>query len=237
MKIRVGAKESDVSVALANGLAEELREQGHDVDLVLLPDTGDRESIGQLRLGLLRDDFDVAIHRMNRVPTAVVPGLRIAAIPARGDARDAVCARNNLPLSGLPDDSVLATQGPLRRANVRRARPQMRFEDIEPSLSACLDRVAQGTLDGVVASAADIAALDRGGRQHRHLGRHRRTTADPVDIMGMTGADHADQNLGQCILIRRQILAPEIGPARGTAAHEQKGYGLLFHFNGHGKWV
>ncbi|RMB59905.1 uroporphyrinogen-III synthase [Tessaracoccus antarcticus] len=161
MRIRVGAKESDVSVARADDLAEQLRAKGHDVEIVLLPDTGDRESIGQLRLGLLRDDFDVAIHRMNRMPTGSVPGLKLAAIPVRGDARDALCARDGLQLSGLPDGSVLATQGPLRRANVRRLRAEMDFEDLKPSLSVCLDRVAAGTLDGVVASAADIFVIGR----------------------------------------------------------------------------
>lgn len=161
MKIRVGAKESDVSVARADELAERLRELGHEVSIVLLPNTQDRESIGQLRLGLLRDDFDVAIHRMNRVPTDSVPGLILAAIPVRDDARDAVCGRDNLPLSGLPDDSVVATQGDLRRGNVRRLRPTHRFEDLEPSLTACLDRVAAGTLDAVVASAADVEIIGR----------------------------------------------------------------------------
>lgn len=161
MKIRVGAKESDVSMARADELAEQLRELGHEVDIVLLPDTQDRESIGQLRLGLLRDDFDVAIHRMNRVPTDSVPGLALAAIPVRGDARDAVCGRNRLPLSGLPDDSVVATQGELRRGNVRRLRPTHKFEDLHPSLTSCLDRVAAGTLDAVVASAADIEIIGR----------------------------------------------------------------------------
>ncbi len=161
MKIRVGAKESDVSIARAERLAEQLRGQDHEVEIVWLPDTRDRESIGQLRLGLLRDDFDVAIHRMNRVPTTPVPGLVMAAIPLRDDARDAFCGRNGMMLSSLPDDSRIATQGPLRRGNIRRVRPHMQFEDLRPSLTACLDKVAAGELDAVVASAADIAAIGR----------------------------------------------------------------------------
>ena len=133
MKIRVGAKKSDVSMARADGLAEQLREQGHDVDIVLLPNTGDRESIGQLRLGLLRDDFDVAIHRMNRVPAESVSGLKLAAIPVRGDGRDAVCGRDGLPLSGLPDGSVVATDGELRHGNIRRLRQGLEFEATMPN--------------------------------------------------------------------------------------------------------
>ncbi len=161
MRIRVGAKESDVSMARAEHLAEQLRGHDHEVEIVLLPDTRDRESIGQLRLGLLRDDFDVAIHRMNRVPTTPVPGLVLAAIPERGDARDAFCGRDGMMLSSLPDDSSIATQGPLRRGNIRRVRSQMKFEDLKPSLTECLDRVAAGELDALVASAADIAVLGR----------------------------------------------------------------------------
>ena len=161
MRIRVGAKESDVSMARAEHFAEQLRGRDHDVEIVLLPNTGDRESIGQLRLGLLRDDFDVAIHRMNRVPTTPVPGLVLAAIPQRGDARDAFCGRAGMMLSSLPDDSSIATQGPLRRANILRVRSHMQFEDLNPSLTECLDRVAAGELDALVASAADIAVIGR----------------------------------------------------------------------------
>lgn len=163
MRIRVGAKESDVSVARAEHLAETLRGQGHDVEIVLLPDTGDRESIGQLRLGLLRDDFDVAIHRMNRVPTTPVPGLVLAAIPKRDDARDAFCARDGKLLSSLADGSRIATQGMLRRGNILRSRSHMEFEDLKPSLTECLDKVARGELDAVVASAADIDIIGRQG--------------------------------------------------------------------------
>ena len=161
MRIRLGAKRSDVSMARADGLAEQLRAMGHDIEIVLLPNTGDRESIGQLRLGLLRDDFDVAIHRLNRVPNTPVPGLTMAAIPERGDARDAVCGRDGLALSELPDGSVVATDGPLRRGNVRRLRRGLEFEDLQLSLTSYLDRVADGTLDAVVASAADIAVIGR----------------------------------------------------------------------------
>ncbi len=170
MRIRVGAKESDVSMARAEHLAEQLRGQKHDVEIVLLPDTGDRESIGQLRLGLLRDDFDVAIHRMNRVPTTPVAGLVLAAIPERDDARDAFCGRDGMMLSSLPDDSRIATQGPLRRANIRRVRPRMQFEDLKPSLTSCLDKVSAGELDAVVASAADIAAIGRQDAITDHVG-------------------------------------------------------------------
>ncbi len=161
MRIRVGAKESDVSMARAEQLAEQLRGLNHETEIVLLPDTRDRESIGQLRLGLLRDDFDVAIHRMNRIPATPVPGLVLAAIPERGDARDAFCGRDSMMLSSLPDDSRIATQGPLRRGNIRRVRSQMQFEDLTPSLTECLNKVERGELDALVASAADIAVIGR----------------------------------------------------------------------------
>lgn len=161
MRIRVGAKESDVSVARAEHLAETLRGQDHEVQIVLLPDTGDRESIGQLRLGLLRDDFDVAIHRMNRVPTTPVPGLVLAAIPKRDDARDAFCAKDGKLLASLHDGARIATQGMLRRGNILRFRSTMEFEDLKPSLTECLDKVARGELDAVVASAADIDIIGR----------------------------------------------------------------------------
>ena len=145
----------------AEALVAELQERGHETEIIKLPNVGDFESIGQLRLGLLRDDFDVVIHRMNRVPDGKVSGVVLAAVPERGDLRDVFVGRNQMTLSALGDSATIATATPLRRAKLKRLRPGMGVVDLKPDLAGCLDRVAAGELDGVVCGAADVAFLDR----------------------------------------------------------------------------
>ena len=169
MKIRIGTKGSDIAYRRSEMVAEWLTEAGHEVDLITVPDVGDRENIGQLRLGLLRGDFDLAIHRMNRVPKDTPPGLVIAAMPARHDWRDVLVGRNNLSVSGLPQGSRVATGSPVRQASLRRLHGNLEFVDLKPDLTTCLDQVAAGELDGVVTSAADILVLEREEEITDHL--------------------------------------------------------------------
>lgn len=145
----------------AEALIEQLEERGHEVEIFRLPNVGDFESIGQLRLGLLRDDFDVVIHRINRLPEGKVPGTELAAVPVRGDRRDVFVGRDGMTISALPDGARVATATPLRRAKLTRLRPGIQYEDIKPNLAECLDRVAAGELDGVLCGAADVDYLER----------------------------------------------------------------------------
>lgn len=169
MKIRIGTKDSDIAVTRAEALGAQLTEAGHEVEIIRLPDIGDRENISPLRLGLLRDDFDLAIHRMNRVPGDDTPGLVIAAIPERDDMRDVLCGTGGQDLAGLRDGGRIATGSALRQASVNRLRPGLEFVPLKPDLTTCLDQVRSGELDGVVTSAADIEALDRGDQITEYL--------------------------------------------------------------------
>jgi len=85
LKISLGTKNSVVDVARSHAVADTLREMGHDVEIVHIPAAGDSETVGQLRLGLMRGDFDLVVHRMHRIPKQDMPGLTFAAILKRGD--------------------------------------------------------------------------------------------------------------------------------------------------------
>lgn len=161
MRIRLGTKESTLALLRAEELIALLRERGHEVETILLPNVGDHESIGQLRLGLLRDDFDVVIHRVNRIPLGQVPGVAFGAVPRRGDPRDVFVGHDGLTLSALSNGAKVATATPLRRAQMNRLRPGLELVDLKPDLTSALDQVARGELDGLVASAADMGFLQR----------------------------------------------------------------------------
>ena len=162
MKISLGTKNSVVDVARSHAVADTLREMGHDVEIVHIPAAGDSETVGQLRLGLMRGDFDLVVHRMHRIPKQDMPGLTFAAILKRGDQRDALVARDGLTLDQLPKGTVVATRSNLRRSQLHAINPDLEFVERTPGqLIELLDKVGTGEIAAVVAGAADFEAVGR----------------------------------------------------------------------------
>ena len=162
VKISLGTKNSVVDVAHTETIAARLRELGHDVEVVRIPAAGDSETVGQLRLGLMRGDFDLVVHRMHRIPPQQMPGLTFAAILKRHDSRHALISRDGLTLAHLPQGAVVATRSALRRTQLLAVNPGLEFIGRPPGqLIELMDKVARGEIDAVVAGAADFAAVDR----------------------------------------------------------------------------
>ena len=162
MKISLGTKNSVVDVARSRAVADTLRDMGHDVDVVHIPAAGDSETVGQLRLGLMRGDFDLVVHRMHRIPKQQMPGLTFAAVLKRGDQRDALVARDGMTVEQLPEGSVIATRSSRRRSQLLNINPGLTFVQRTPGqLIEFLEKVCTGEIDGVVAGAADFEAVGR----------------------------------------------------------------------------
>lgn len=171
MRLRLGTRGSALAVAQSEQVAQALRARGHEVVLVRIRTGGDVErgsltslgSLGvfaaELRTALLEERCDFAVHSMKDLPTAAVPGLVIAAVPPRADARDALCARDGLTLAGLPAGSTVGTGSPRRVAQLRALRPDLVFVDVRGNVGTRLARVAEGDLDAVVLAAAGLTRL------------------------------------------------------------------------------
>lgn len=171
MRLRLGTRGSALAVAQSEGVAELLRARGHDVELVRVKTGGDVErgsltrlgALGvfaaELRTALLEGRCDFAVHSLKDLPTAEVPGLAIAAVPARADARDALCARDSLTLAELPPGARVGTGSPRRVAQLRALRPDLSYVDVRGNVGTRLARVAGGDLDAVVLAAAGLTRL------------------------------------------------------------------------------
>ncbi|MBK7820624.1 MAG: hydroxymethylbilane synthase [Tessaracoccus sp.] len=171
MKLTLGTRGSALAVGQSELVAAQLRTLGHTVELVRIRTGGDIErgsltrlgTLGifaaELRTAILDCRCDLAVHSLKDLPTTPVPGLAIAAIPARADARDALCARNGLTLDGLPAGAKVGTGSPRRVAQLRALRPDVTFVDIRGNVGTRLARVAEGDLDAVVLAAAGLRRL------------------------------------------------------------------------------
>jgi hydroxymethylbilane synthase len=153
-------------------VARALEAAGADVELVTVTTEGDTSKASLASLGgtgvfasALRDALgqnrvDAIVHSLKDLPTAAFSGLRIAAIPKREDARDALIARDGLTLETLPASARVGTGSPRRRAQLLARRPDLEVVDIRGNVDTRLAKVP-GELDAVILAAAGLSRLGR----------------------------------------------------------------------------
>ncbi|HEX9035616.1 MAG TPA: hydroxymethylbilane synthase [Ktedonobacterales bacterium] len=104
---------------------------------------------------------DAAIHSLKDLPSALTPGLALAAIPAREDARDALVSRHGLGLRDLPEGAVVATSSLRRRAQLLALRPDLRITEMRGNLDTRLRKALAP--DGPDATILAVAGMRRLG--------------------------------------------------------------------------
>jgi hydroxymethylbilane synthase len=173
INIRLGTRRSALATAQAGMMADQLRELGHNVELVEITTTGDTStaslsSIGgtgvfaaAIRQALLRGEIDIAVHSLKDLPVAAEPGLMIAAIPVRADARDALVARDGLTLGELPVGSVVGTGSPRRKAQLAALGLGLQVADIRGNVDTRISLVHKGSCDAVLLARAGLVRLGR----------------------------------------------------------------------------
>jgi hydroxymethylbilane synthase len=146
---------------------------GVAVETVLVSTEGDRNTspltqlggtgvfVSALRDALVAGEIDVAVHSFKDLPTAPVDGIVIAAVPAREDPRDALCARDGLTLLELPSGARVGTGSPRRAAQLRALDLGIEIVPIRGNVDTRLARVGED-LDAVVLAVAGLQRLARG---------------------------------------------------------------------------
>jgi hydroxymethylbilane synthase len=171
--LRLGTRRSALAMAQASTVATALRRSGSAVELVGITSAGDRSTaplaesggvgvfVAELRTRLLDGDVDVVVHSLKDLPTAPAPSLRVAAIPPRDDARDALVARDGLTLAALPAGASVGTGSPRRAAQLLALRPDLDIRPLRGNVDTRLAKVVSGELDAIVVAAAGLARLGR----------------------------------------------------------------------------
>lgn len=172
--VRIGTRGSKLAVTQTTIVAQDLaRLTGRQFEIVKVTTHGDvnRASLStiggqgvfatELREALRAGEVDIAVHSLKDLPTAPAPGLRLAAHPAREDARDAVVARDGLSFAELPQGAKVGTGSPRRRAQIRRIRPDIELRDIRGNVDTRIAFVTDGELDAVLLATAGLKRVDR----------------------------------------------------------------------------
>src|SRR5215831_2275040 len=115
----------------------------------------------QLREALLRGEADMIVHSLTDLPAAPAPGLHLAAVPARGDPRDALVYPGGRRLLDLPPGSRIGTGSARRLVELRRLGLPVTVVPMRGNLDTRLRKLTAGEVDALILAAA---GLDRIGR-------------------------------------------------------------------------
>jgi hydroxymethylbilane synthase len=165
--IRIATRAS----ALARWQAERVGARlGADVEYVLVTTTGDRDQTSDLHAiggqgvftkevqqAVLDGRADVTVHSAKDLPAATPPGLALAAIPERGDARDALVGAR---LDDLVAGARIGTGSVRRRSQLAALRPDLTFGPLRGNIGTRLQKREDLGYDAIVVA---FAALERLG--------------------------------------------------------------------------
>jgi hydroxymethylbilane synthase len=163
--MRLGTRGSALALAQARWVAGQL---GGDVEIVEIRTLGDRGAAAEdksrwtseLERALLEERIDLAVHSAKDVPTELGQGLELVAIPARADARDAICGAASL--AELRTGARVGTSSLRRAAQLRAARDDIEVVELRGNVDTRLRKLAEGQADAIVLALAGLHRLGRG---------------------------------------------------------------------------
>ncbi len=135
-----------------------IRTEGDRLANASLADIGGKGVfVRTLQAAVLDGRADVAVHSAKDLPSLTPAGLCIAAVPARGEVRDALVGGR---LPDLRAGAIVATGSARRRVQLAERRPDLRFADLRGNIDTRLAKAAD--FDAVVMA---LVALERLGRR------------------------------------------------------------------------
>ncbi len=169
---RLATRGSPLALVQAGRVAALLERTGVATELVTVETEGDRRTdvslgriggqgifVKEVQAAVVRGDADAAVHSAKDLPASPgeqVPGLVLAAVPERGDPRDALVGGS---LRSLRTAALVATGSPRRRAQLANLRPDLAFTDLRGNLATRLAAVGAGGVDAVVVARAALERL------------------------------------------------------------------------------
>jgi hydroxymethylbilane synthase len=167
--LTIGSRGSKLALWQAEWVRERLAELGQPARIEIIKTTGDKitgvplAQVGtkglftkEIEEALLAGTIDLAVHSLKDLPTELPAGLRLAAVPPREDARDALVGRR---LAELPPGARVGTSSLRRVAQLLAARPDLVIEPARGNLDTRLRKLSEGRYDALVLAAAGLTRL------------------------------------------------------------------------------
>jgi hydroxymethylbilane synthase len=230
--LRIATRKSQLALWQAEHVATLLRgaHAGLQIELVPIVTQGDRivdrplAAIGgkglfirELEIALEERRADIAVHSMKDLPGDLPPGLIIAAVLERADARDALLTAKSVQLDDLPRGARVGTSSLRRQAQLLAARPDLRIETLRGNVDTRLRRLDAGEMDAIVLACAGLIRL---GLESRITARLDPTISLPAVAQGVIGIEcrAADsRTLGLVTVLNHEITRIAMDAERAFA--------------------
>jgi len=171
--------------------------------------------VAELEAALLAGEIDLAVHSAKDVPGTLLDGLAILAVPARADARDALCGAASL--EALAPGARVGTSSLRRRAQLAAARGDLDVVELRGNVDTRLRRLAEGGLDAIVLALAGLERLGRGDAAGAALDPVRFVPAPGQGTLALEGragdaavaaavAPLTDADALRCLLAERAVV-------------------------------
>jgi hydroxymethylbilane synthase len=161
--VKLGTRGSRLALVQAHAVADAL---GAEAEIVTITTSGDRGIAGDkarwidtIEDALERGAIDLAVHSAKDVPAASLlrPGMALAAVLAREDARDALVGA--AALDDLPAGARVGTASLRRRAQLLAVRDDLEVVALRGNVDTRLRKLAEGQCDALVLAAAGLRRL------------------------------------------------------------------------------
>jgi hydroxymethylbilane synthase len=172
--LRIGTRGSPLALWQARHIAERLRPlvAPRAVELVEIETSGDRirdvalTQIGgdgvftkEIQRALLAGSVDVAVHSLKDLPTSVIDGLTLAAVPKRGPVGDAFLSHKHRGFDLLPNGAVVGTSSLRRRSQALYRRPDLQLVNLRGNVETRLHKLDEQDLDAIILAEAGLQRL------------------------------------------------------------------------------
>jgi hydroxymethylbilane synthase len=172
--LRIATRKSPLALWQARHVAGLLKAKspGTEVTLVELSTEGDRmldaplSTIGgkglfvkEIEAALLDGRADLAVHSLKDVTSTFPPGLVLAAVPEREDARDAWVSPRGIPFAEIPRGARVGTSSLRRACQLRARRPDVEVVSLRGNVGTRLRKTEELGLAGSILALAGLRRL------------------------------------------------------------------------------
>ncbi len=109
---------------------------------------------------LLNGTIDLGVHSAKDMATNLPDGLAMNVYLEREDVRDAFISPKHLTLDDLPEGAVVGTSSLRRRAQLLRARPDLKMVEFRGNLGTRIGKLERGVADATLLAAAGLNRLN-----------------------------------------------------------------------------
>ena len=149
----------------------ELRQRGVEIELIHITTSGDQQQAAggpvkgtgiftkEIQRELLDGRIDLAVHSLKDLPTEVVPGLALTAVPERAPVADALVSVRFDSLDFLPPGAVVGTGSLRRRAQLLNHRDDLEMREIRGNVDTRLRKLREGQYEAIILAQAGLDRL------------------------------------------------------------------------------